>query len=63
MTCDPQEAAAILATLFSKRRVGTSIYMDGSHNPTPVDHAEARRFINDLIESGWKAPPETVTPD
>ena len=52
----PDEAERHLAILLSKRRVGSSVYMDGSHNPTPGDIQEARYFIRDLIHAGWKPP-------
>lgn len=50
----PDEAEWQLATVLSKQRVGSSVYMDGSHNPTPGEIQQARFFIRDLMHSGWK---------
>lgn len=52
----PDEAEHWLAVLLSKRRVGSSVFMDGSHNPTPGEIQEARYFIRDLIDAGWQPP-------
>jgi len=43
-----------LAVLFSERRTHGSVFMDGSHNPTPGELIAARRFMQDLVKVGWR---------
>jgi len=37
-----------LALLFAHRRTGGSVYMNGSHNPTPTEVRDAGRFCDYL---------------
>lgn len=53
---DEEKAIEALAYAFAKRRWGSTVYMDGSTNPTPVDFAEARHFVRALQEAGWSKP-------
>lgn len=55
------EAVEMLAYAFAKRRWGSTVYMDGSTNPTPVDFQEAKFIVRALKEAGWTAPDESST--
>jgi hypothetical protein len=46
------EAAEELANVIAKCRTGSSVYMDGSHNPRPSERLAAERFIETLEYHG-----------
>ena len=48
MTTD-QDIIDRIAGHFASYRVGNSVFMDGSHNPTPSEVREARRLFDYLI--------------
>jgi hypothetical protein len=48
------DAVEALAVLFSVRRTHGSVFMDGSHNPLPGEMLDARRFIEGMMENGWR---------
>lgn len=37
-----------LALEFAKQRTGGSVYMDGSHNPTPTERSRAERLLDGI---------------
>lgn len=43
-----------LADVIAQRRTGGHVYMDGRHNPLPTEKIDARRYVEDLIEHGWR---------
>ena len=59
MDATVQGAAEVLAMLFSEQRTRGSVFMDGSHNPTPSETITAMRFVQDLLLSGW-TPPDPI---
>lgn len=51
-----------LATEFAKVRTGSSVYMDGSHNPRPSERQAARLFVRDFLDAVEKHRSSTLAP-
>jgi len=47
-----EDLAYAIALLQAEARCGLSVYMDGSHNPTPHEWREARDLADIVQEEG-----------
>jgi hypothetical protein len=49
VSCQLDDLERMIANLLAERRCGGSVYMDGSHNPTPGELRAANQLVRDWV--------------